>query len=153
MIKSLAAAISATVAHKAEAAARDAARRIFLVLLAALLMTVVFVFVELALFLWLRTQMPSYLAALVVALVALVCAFIALLAASRGGSASSSSMGAPPRNTDASGSGDGADQASETLQRLVEDAEAVGKTFAKDAGPTQLVLSAFLVGMLLGRGR
>jgi len=149
MIKSLAAAISATVAHKAEAAARDAARRIFLVLLAALLMTVVFVFVELALFLWLRTQMPAYLAALVVALVALVCAFVALLAASRGGSGA----GAPPRNTDASGSSDGADQASETLQRLVEDAEAVGKTFAKDAGPTQLVLSAFLVGMLLGRGR
>lgn len=151
MIKSIAGAISATVSQRVEAVARDAARRIFLVLIAALLMTVVFVFVELALFLWLRTQMPAYLAALVVALVALVLAFAALLAASRGGSRPASTGSAT--GTTGSRSDAGAAQPSEALERLVADAEAVGKTVARDAGPTQLVLSAFLIGILLGRGR
>ena len=152
-------------------AARDAARRSVFLVFALILLATVIVFADMAFYLWLRTQMAGHFAALIVAGVSLVLMGIALLITFSGGS--KSSAGARPQAAhvrasaaetaaasalpgDASSVGASSAKAGtsgDPMANLAADAEALGKMLGKDASGYQLVLGAFLVGMLLGRDK
>jgi cytochrome c biogenesis protein CcdA len=129
-------------------AIQDAVRKGVLIAVALILLTIAVVFCELALFLWLRTLIKPYYAALAVAGVTLVIVLILLLVAFAGRSRT-------PRKQPASRLQAAADAppAGDPLARLATDAEALGMAFARDVKGYQLALGAFVVGMLLGRGR
>jgi cytochrome c biogenesis protein CcdA len=136
--------------------ARDVARRAVFVVFGLILLACVVVFAELALYLWLRTQMAPPYAALVVAGVALLLMLFAFLIAFAGGGKSK-----PGRATDTDPTTLQAEASAtarvrfdaEELANLAGSAEELGKMLGKNASGTQLVLGAFLVGMLLGRDK
>jgi hypothetical protein len=132
---------------------RDAVRRAVFLGIALVLLAGVIVFAELAFYLWLRTQTAPYYAALIVAGVTLVLTLIALLiAVSGGGSNARKAPERPERPVSASFAADaGSSAAKDEIARLVADAEAVGALFGKDAKGYELVLGAFIVGMMMGR--
>jgi predicted phage tail protein len=145
-------------------AARDAARRTVFLVFGLILLATVIVFADLAFYLWLRTQMAAHFAALVVAGVSLVLMGVAMLITFSGGSTSSrqprpSSVRATIADTAAASerSAGSRDTAGATggdpMANLAADAEALGKMLGQNANGYQLVLGAFLVGMLLGRDK
>jgi small-conductance mechanosensitive channel len=155
-------------------AARDAARRAVFLIFALILFACVMIFAELSFYLWLRTEMAAHFAALIVAGTALVLMAIALLitfsggakssarvqpqpAAVRASAAETATASEPPANgtgTAGDTGGDAGGRATgDPMANLAADAEALGKMLGKDASGYQLVLGAFLVGMLLGRDK
>ena len=138
-------------ADAARPVVRDAVRRAVFLGIALILFAGVIVFAELAFYLWLRTQTAPYIAALIVAGVTLILTLIALLIAVSGGS---HGHGRPARTSDhgRAAAGSSSRNANDDIARLAAEAEAVGAIFGKDAKGYELVLGAFVVGMMMGRG-
>jgi hypothetical protein len=131
-------------------AAREAARDTALFTTALILFASAAVFGEIALYLWLRTQTSGYLAALVVAGVALALALAVGLIANADIGRSKRRRTEPQRATGEAGA---ASDAGDPIARLAADAESLGKMLGRDAKGYQLVLGAFLIGMMLSRDR
>jgi len=136
--------------------ARDVARRAVFIVFGLILLVCVVVFAELAFYLWLRTQMPAPYAALVVAGTALVLMLFAFLIAFSGGGKSKAAR--PPARRPGAVAAEAetaarAKAAADPAGKLAADAEALGKMLGKNASGTQLVLGAFVIGMLLGRDK
>ncbi|MEJ8572653.1 phage holin family protein [Microbaculum marinum] len=137
-------------------AARNAARRTIFFVAALILLAIVLVFAEFALFLWLRTHMAPYFAALIVAGVALALMAIALLVALASGGRPKPEMPVEPDHSALEAQAEASARFrmnGEPWTTLARDAESLGKSFGKEASGSQLVLGAFVVGMLLGHLR
>jgi hypothetical protein len=158
MLSGLVRMATASAADAAKPVIRDAIRRAVLLAIALFLLVGVVAFAELAFFFWLRTHMAPYLAALIVAGVTLIISLLILIIALSGGSSSRSDSGrarsaSAARETDAREADEVRAALSDPVGKLAADAEALGMMFARDAKGYQLVLGAFVVGMMLGRGK
>lgn len=150
MLRTLTSAASDSLRAMLRDAAREAVREMALFAAGLMLLATAAVFGEIALYLWLRTQMTGYLAALVVAGVALVLAtLIGLFAAG-------SARGRRTARTAAAQAAHSADEtppARDPVAHLAAEAETLGKLLGGDARGYQLVLGAFVTGLMLGRDR
>jgi len=149
---------TASAADAAKPVIQDAIRRAVLLAIALFLLLGVVAFAELAFYFWLRTQMQPYLAALIVAGVTLIiCLLILIIALSGRSSSRGKSDSAQPasaaRKVDAPDDDEVREALSDPVGKLAADAEALGMMFGRDAKGYQLVLGAFVVGMMLGRGK
>lgn len=119
--------------------ARNAAKRAAFLVVGLVFVSLALAFGGVALFLWFATMMPPALAGLAVAGVALVLALIALLVAGR-------SSSPPPPRLELSG------LSAEDEKRIAE-AEALGKLIGRDLGGVPLVLTALVIGIIVGRSK
>jgi hypothetical protein len=120
--------------------ARDAARRVALLVVGLVFVTLALAFGGVGLFFWFVTFMPPALAGAGVAGLSLVIALVALLAASR-------RRTREPEPAHIAGAPVSDDE------RRLQEAEALGRMISRDLKGFPLVITALAVGMIAGRMR